>query len=554
VYRFHLIRIATVAVLASAPTVFALPQAPSRKQAAITLEGTVHNSAGAVVADASVVLLPQDHSTTFTTKTKTDGTFLFSGLVAGVYAVTSEKSEWGKATAESLTLSPGEKKFIDLVLRTTEATNVKSPSATSAEMEFSDRPNFTVAGVTDWNNVGLHASGTDERTSEALAKETQALKAGMPGEDSVGASEVTTTGNNAAQTEKLLQAALLRAPKSFDANHQLGQFYCHSKKYAQAIPLLANAFQIDSGNLPNSYDLALAYLGNAEAERARDQARKMLSNANSSEAHRLVGDLDERLGDPLSAVREYEQATRLDPSEQNYFLWGTELLLHRAAQPAVEIFTKGLKSHPDSARMLTGLGAALFASGAYNEAALRLCDASDLKPADPAPYLFLGKIEKESPEALPCSEEKLSRFVAIQPANALANYYYGLILVKRSKGSKNASDVERAKSFLVKAVQLDPKLAGADLELGILHVESGDFAHAVAAYEMAIATNPQLGEAHYRLALIYKRIGEETKAQKEMQTYKQIQKADADAREREQRELRQFLIILKDHPAAPPSR
>lgn len=527
----------------------------SLRQETISLEGIVRNAEGKAVGDASVVLLQNGQSSGFETKTKVDGSFLFSDLATGVYTLRAEKSEWGAAVAESLSLSAGQKKRIDLVLGTAQAGGRGPSSASSTgqtssgSMELADQPSFTVAGMTDWNNVGLHASGTHTRTSEALARDTLALKSGTMGEGWAANSEEMANGEKAFETEKTLRAALATAPDSFEANHKLGEFYCQSKKYKEAIPLLSTASQIDSGNIDNAYDLALAYAGNGELDRAREQGRKILASADSAEAHRLVGDLDERLGDPLGAVREYEQATRRDASEQNYFQWGTELLLHRAAQPAVEVFTTGLTAHPDSARILTGLGAALFAARAYDQAARRLCEASDLKPADPAPYFFLGKMEKAAPENLPCSEEKLARFVADQPGNALGNYYYGLILWKRAKGSENQAELARVRIFLEKAVSLDPRLGEAYLQLGILEAESGEFVGAVGAYQKAIAVAPQLGEAHYRLSLAYQRIGDEAKAHREMQTYKQIEKADADALERQERELRQFLIILKDQPA-----
>src|SRR5205814_2107505 len=54
----------------------------------------------------------------------------------------------------------------------------RSSSPTTGEMEFTDKPNFTVAGVMDWNNTGTHGSDVRVRTSEALAKETLALKNG----------------------------------------------------------------------------------------------------------------------------------------------------------------------------------------------------------------------------------------------------------------------------------------------------------------------------------------------------------------------------------------
>jgi tetratricopeptide (TPR) repeat protein len=204
--------------------------------------------------------------------------------------------------------------------------------------------------------------------------------------------------------------------------------------------------------------------------------------------------------------------------------------------------------------MLAGLGAALYARGSYDEAARRLCDASDLKPADPAPYLFLGKMEKEAPAPLPCSEQKLSRFVRDQPGNALANYYYAVALWKRQRGSENLAGLQQPEALLQKAVMIDSNLGEAHLQLGILYSAQGGFKQAIQAYKKAIEVSPHLGEAHYRLGLAYKRIGEEHKAHQEFQAYEQAEKTETAAIERQRRELRQFLIILKDQAAASPPR
>jgi hypothetical protein len=53
-----------------------------------------------------------------------------------------------------------------------------------------------------------------------------------------------------------------------------------------------------------------------------------------------------KLGNPLEAVREYQRAAELDASEQYLFDWGTELLTHRALEPAAEVFTKGNRLFP----------------------------------------------------------------------------------------------------------------------------------------------------------------------------------------------------------------
>ena len=190
-------------------------------------------------------------------------------------------------------------------------------------MQFEDKPNFTVAGITDWTAAGGHGSDTGLRTSEALAKETAALKSGELKESPPNTPKLSDSENN-------LRAAVAQSPRSFEANHQLGEFYLRSEKSREAIPFLAAAYKINPGNRANSYDLALAYKANGDFVQAREHVRTILADTNDADAHRVLGDIDELLDDPLGAVRKYEQAARIDPSEQNYFNWGAELLLHRA--------------------------------------------------------------------------------------------------------------------------------------------------------------------------------------------------------------------------------
>jgi tetratricopeptide (TPR) repeat protein len=545
------------AVLLSLSNAMAFAQGPSPQQPdVITVQGTVRNSAGEPVADASVLLEEKGHSSPAETKTNAEGTFVFSVRGSGIYSVRAEKSGLRESVSNSLALSTGDKKHVDLVLESLAAAHPTSsgasPSSVSSPggLEFEDRPNFTVAGVTDWNNTGIHGSDVSLRTSEALAKETFALKSGGPGETSAGASKAGATRLNSSESEKKLREAQVQSSRSFEANYQLGKFYFFSERYREAVPLLEAAYQIYPENQANAYDLALTYRAIGDFARAREQARKLLANVDRADVHRLLGDLDERLGDPLEAVREYERAARLDPSEQNYFEWGTELLLHRADEPAVEVFTRGSREHPNSARMLAGLGAALYAGGNSEEAARKLCRAADLKPTDPAPYLFLGKMEKAAPALLPCSEQKLARFVRDQPGNATGNYYYGIVLWKRDRGSENSAGLHEAAALLEKAVAIDPKFGEAYLQLGILHSGRGRFEQAIRDYKKAIEVSPQLGEPHYRLGLAYRRMGEESKAEQEFRVYEQMVKAETAAIESQRRELRQFLIILKDQPSA----
>jgi tetratricopeptide (TPR) repeat protein len=182
-----------------------------------------------------------------------------------------------------------------------------------------------------------------------------------------------------------------------------------------------------------------------------------------------------------------------------------------------------------------------------------LCEAADIDPTNPAPYLFLGKMQEVAPAPLPCAGEKLARFSRDQPANALANYYYALALWKRDRRSGNSDALTDVEALLEKSSALDPRLDAANLQLGNLYFARGAPKQAIAAYQKAIAANPAGGEAHYRLGLAYKRIGEQEKAQSEFTQYKQIDRAEAVTIERQRRELRQFLFVLNDQSVSLPS-
>jgi tetratricopeptide (TPR) repeat protein len=497
-------------------------QAPAAKS--ITLNGVVHNAGGEPIPAADIYLDDEKNTAQAHTVSDEDGSFKLTVDHGGTFTVRAKKSGWTGDQSDPIELPRDANKRIELVMENSRgqdpgsdsegarsktetpararktataasgtnaaaATKAASGTKSSNGIEFTDAPSFTVAGITDRSNLGLHGSDTTARTSDALARETAHLK----GEDA----------------EKIAHA---------DA--------AATQKYQSAIELESK------GNFSG----------------ARDVTQKALANGDDAEGHHLLGDLDERLNDPLGAVREYERAARMYPSEQNYFDWGSELLLHKAAQPAVEVFTKGASLHPQSARVLAGLGASQYAVRLYEEAANSLCKASDLKPNEAAPYIFLGQMEKTVNGPLPCAERKLAQFAEQQPANASANYYYAISLIKREKNPR--ADSRAAQTLLEKTVRLDPKYGAAYVALGSLADQRGDFAQAIKNYQQAIAVSPELSEPHYRLSLAYKRTGDDSAAKREMDTYQLAEKAESAQAEEQNRDLKQFLVILKNSPGS----
>jgi tetratricopeptide (TPR) repeat protein len=528
-------------LLAPAP---AAQETLSAKSEGATLHGTVHDRSGRLVSDAHVVL--QEVSSRIMREGSTDsaGVFTITGVAMGSFTLTADAGPLRSAAFSLIVSAPGEQPPIDVILDASEARqSVSAPGDASQAMQFADKPDFAIAAVTDWTAVGGHGSDASLRTSEALTREAVKLE---PQGAQPAAAELPAGGNEAKESESKLRAAVEKNPKDFGANHRLGLLYLEAGRYQDAVPPLQAASQTDPSDYDNEFELAQALEGTGDSALARDHVRRLRASRPTAALHRMEGALDERLEDPLSAVQEFREAASEEPSEDNYFAWGSELLIHRAVWQAKEVFDRGVTLYPQSARLLTARGAALFAGALYDQAALDLCKASDLNPDSLEPYLFIGKIETAAPNPLPCVVVKLAQFERLQPANSLANYYYAMALWKQQGETIDPQILGRVKDLLTRAVTLDPKCADASLQLGNLSAGEKQWEQAIGHYLNAIHADPELSEAHYRLGVAYERAGEQAKAKEQFQLHDALASEQAAEIQRQRKAVKQFLVVSPD--------
>jgi tetratricopeptide (TPR) repeat protein len=437
---------------------FALQGIPERSGKSDTkIEGRVCNASGEAIAGALVWLVNDAEEKVADAETGTDGKFILTVPRQGTFLLEVKKDGFRPVRMELTDPGGASSQHPNVVLEKLGTTRDGEPNKA---MEYSDQPNFTIAGVTDFNGAGVHGSDVKVRTSETLAKQTAALKSDSPD---------------------------------------------------------------DAATAPHE-----------------------------ASSHRLLGDEKEKNSDPVGALSEYEKAVKIEPSEENYFAWGTELLLHRAGIAAVEVFKKGAAAYPESWRMLAGLGAAQFADGQFAEAAERMCEAADLNPRETAPYLFLGKMEEATADLPECSAARLKRFASEQPQNALANEYFGLALWKKGRQEQSEAGISVAERYFAKAAALDPSLGEAYVHLGMLYKARGENAAALRAFQNAVKASPKSSDARYQLSLAYRRAGDVARAKREMDTCQELRRSEVAELEKEQRELRQFVTILKDGQTATP--
>jgi tetratricopeptide (TPR) repeat protein len=463
------------------------------------LKGYVRDSSAKPVANATVFLQLATPSPTpaispESTQTDSAGAYRFASLPAGAYTLRAQMDGYAEAIVSRIPLARKEMKKIDLVLLPLNA--------------FASKPTSPKGAPT--TNPNAAAPDFFDEPQFTVAGVTAGATAGGHGSDTV-----LRTSEALARTTVSLGASSDKKPGA----------------PADSLPSPATESSLRSAVAQNPRDPGL---------------------------HHQLADVDEKLGHPLEAVREYQRAAELDPTDAYLFDWGTELLTHRALEPATEVFTGGSRLFPKSVRMLIALGVSWYARGAYDQAAQCLVNASDLAPDDSTPYLFLGKMLNVTPTLSKQSVDRLARFAQLQPDNALANYYYAVALwnTTSAKGD-DALETQAAanrtapvEALLQKAVHLDAKLSAAYLQLGIVYSQRRDFSQAIAQYQKAIEISSErdetLAEAHYRLGQAYARTGDPAKAQVELKLHADLDKQITESVDRERREVQQFVISLQN--------
>src|SRR5260221_4110305 len=497
-----------------------------------TVEGVVRDLQKRPVAEARVSLDDQVEGRTQTALTDAAGHFRFDGVTASTYVLRFRKSGYLDRTEGPFAIGRGETKSLNLQMTTEK--NAASAKTAEQAMQYSDEPQFTVAGVTDAGNVGGHGSNVTLPSKEALARETASLGVGTSG------------GKDSAAAKEIAKELPKVAASDFARNLEVGRELLQAGRAKQAITYLEQAVQLKPMDYGGGYSLAVAYQKSGDPKRADRAAQTLLAHGERADLHALLAQVRESEGQPVEAVREYQRAAEMEPSEENLFAWGAELLLHHADAPASEVFGKGHRLYPKSVRVLVGLGTAAYGQDLNEQAARWLLEASELEPSDPRPYLFLGKVLEVAKSEPKEWVESFRRFVMLRPDVAMAHYYYAVALEKQRRGER---DFAAREAHLQKATAIDPRVGDAYLKRGLLYEEKGELAKAVASLQKAVEYTALPDEAHLRLAQVYRRMGETEKARKESELYDEVAKKKKEKMERERRELGEFVFTGKSESA-----
>lgn len=494
----------------------------------------------------AVVTLSAPNEAGHSVTTDQEGRYSFPVVKPGTYSLSVQAAGYKAAKRTRVVVTAGASIVVDWQLDAPGGPTPCPASPAEDQPGFYDDTPLKASAV----KTAIDAAGysSQAQSPQQLISEGPALNA------SPSHPPMRTPGSpSAAETERMLQQSWRDHPDSFEANRQLGEFYLSAGEFNASIPYLEKAQRLQPQDSANGNDLAAAYLGNKDPARARSLLQDMLSRKDSADLHNLLGQADEALGDPASALREFQTAARMDPSEKNLFALGNELLTHDALEPAIEVLERGVALHPGSQRMFIELGIAYYSRNLYDKAVEALCHASDLAPSDARPYLFLGKMYNVAPARANEITARMQRFTTTNPANAWAYYYYALSLWQGGRGGgAETADLAQVEALLRKAISLDPALGDAHLRLASLLQDQHRDPEALSEFQAAVRCQPDNPEGHYRLAQAYLRAGDKNRAQQESLLCEKLHQQQADDAAKRRRESPELVLTPGEAPKTNP--
>src|SRR5579862_4485302 len=318
--------------------------------------------------------------------------------------------------------------------------------------------------------------------------------------------------------------------------------------YPSALSVFEQAVQIAPDSYDAQYDLAVVRLEHfKDAPGALGPAQRALALKETGEVNDLMGDICEAQGRYVDAVKHYQEAVRLDPSNDKFaFDLGAELIAHENYDAARTIFHAAQERFPRVARIYLGAGTAEFLRGKTDAAVDAYLRAVELSPDYEPAYLFLGEAfsfsEGRSAEVV----SVLSRFASRKPETFGAQFYYGAALVKDLQNGGDQASSDRAISILRQAEHLKPEDARVYYLLGELFRLRKEFAEAATEFQKAIALDPNYPEPLYKLGQVYLRLGNQDDAKAMFARHREVlAKAEADLYHRSS-EIQSFVLTMRN--------
>ena len=334
-----------------------------------------------------------------------------------------------------------------------------------------------------------------------------------------------------------------------DAHLAVGVAFAQHGYFPRAASHFRKAQQLAPGNYIIDFNLGLALFRSNRFPEAAEVLESTVHYRDTAELRHLLADVYEHSERYIEALREYENAVRLEPDNETYwFALAYELLKHRTHDAAATALEAAVKRFPGSFRLRLALGITYFARRQYEQAANSFIEASDMEPVSVGPYRMLAAACENLAR---WDEETLARFrrlMQVNPATPWGPYLYALAREQSLEAdrapasSPQSGDPER---LYLESIALDGDFTEARYRLGRLYRKLGRTEEAVRELEAAALARRDWPEPRYELARAYLQLGRREDAEIELREHRELVEDEERKRTEELRQVQRFMLLLE---------
>lgn len=329
------------------------------------------------------------------------------------------------------------------------------------------------------------------------------------------------------EAEAAWRSVLRLHPSDAEAYAHLGLLEARQQHYGAAVPLYRKALALQPAMPTVRLDLGLSLFKSGALKAAIEALSPLLKGAAPSSAdavrlETLIGMAHYGLGEYAAAVPYLRKVTAADPQNLPYrLLLAQSCMWSKQYQCVLDTYHQILELNAESAEADMLAGEALDqmhnSQGAMDE--FRAAVKAD--PKAPNAHFGLGYLLWTQDQYEDAAKEFQAELANV-PESAQALAYLADADIHLGKQ-------DEALSLAEKAVQFDPDIAKAHVDLGILYGDRGRQNDAVKEFKAAIKLSPNDMDPHWRLARLYQAMGKQELAKAEFEKTKTLHKEEQES-------------------------
>ncbi len=289
--------------------------------------------------------------------------------------------------------------------------------------------------------------------------------------------------------------------------------------YSNALPFLENAVQKGPATEEILLDRALAVfhvVGGENGLRALDAIPPPQRSGNYYLLRAQILDQLDRFSEAVDALN---QALRAAPTREDLYSQACAFLIkHKRYSESLKLLDQSGKQLPDAPNLMVIRSIVLELMGQSFEAAQQLAKIQSQWPEWYSPYLIQGIILESQHQAAE-ARQSLETAILLNPGEPSA--YYHLALALKDLAPR---DNETAYKIISQGLKLDPHDPYMQTQAGRISLDRGDYPKALGHLQEAIRLLPEMADAHWLLANLYRMTGEKEKQREELAEVNRLNK------------------------------